>query len=545
MKSRRVPIHHALGPQEHFTVVEHQRGIDGPFVYTVTVTHPDGGPLFPPLEVENPREAADIAMATAQAIVRTRGVAFGYNNQPYLWRGNRWVNSDRWLKALSLSVNVLLRTGRHVNRQSHSVYNFVYDMWAAKCECPMDLKPFGRCEGIPVEDCVIVIDAAGQPNFVPHSPDHENLHVLPVQSHEVSHEYLEMQMGQREQSLLFRFLESSLTEDQRVTLRRWFGLHLVVHRVGNPEKLLYMFGPGGNGKGVVTGLLRALITTDAVATLRLKDLLISSNLELLIGKLSMIGTENKPETDNNILKTLTSWEPITVNPKYRDPFEVRAQCLITQASNPAPHFDDDSDAMVRRVIALDMQFQPGADRIVGIADKVALLEYPLLVAWALQGAAEVVADGTITVPPAIVESSARVVRPVRAIDRFMGQLEFGPWEVAEDELYQAYCITCAKQRLTLRPRGEFVDELRTRLTREGKVFERREKAVGYNPAVAINDRGERGLLVPQLHGVKSVTIYLGLRIAEGPYGGPIGQPIPATRRGLPSFEAVVEEPAAP
>ena len=55
-------------------------------------------------------------------------------------------------------------------------------------------------------------------------------------------------------------------------------------------------------KGHVSILVRKV--GDAVAALRLKDLTIPSNLELLIGKMAMIGAEGSPETDNEMLKTI-------------------------------------------------------------------------------------------------------------------------------------------------------------------------------------------------------------------------------------------------
>ena len=48
-------------------------------------------------------------------------------------------------------------------------------------------------------------------------------------------------------------------------------------------------------------------------------------------RLAMVGTEGSPDTNSEVLKNLVSWEPLTVNPKYRDPFKLHPMCLVTQA----------------------------------------------------------------------------------------------------------------------------------------------------------------------------------------------------------------------
>ncbi len=262
-------------------------------------------------------------------------------------------------------------------------------------------------------------------------------------------------------------------------------------------------------------------------------------------RLAMVGTEGSPDTNSEVLKNLVSWEPLTVNPKYRDPFKLHPMCLVTQASNPAPQFDDDSEAMVRRVIAMHMTYQESEQaKILDLAEKVKRDEYALLVAFALIGAGEVVEAGTIVVPKSIADFSANIVRPVRPVDRFMDLLEYGHFEVADDELYEAYCQTCVKQKLTQGPRSDFLEAFERRLRRAGRRFLRRAGAELYVAQTYINSRNERPLLVPQLQATEHIDIFLGLRIGQGPFGPAIGQAIPEVRRRVPRFEAVASAESA-
>lgn len=532
--------------------------------FQFTVTKPDGTELLPPVPIENPVDATSVAFVLSKAIAATETLSYGYNNAAYLWEVNKWIPADNWMKTLSHSMHGLMRTGEYSSKASKCFYNTMRAAWLSSARSALELKPFGKCLGVPLLDGVL--DVIPREHFKkmtademrehpslwdyetdtpkeldsdifaggPHSPGNGSMHVLPVKVMDVANESNALASDERNDSLLLTFLRSSLDPDQRITLQRWFGLHLVVHRVGNPQKMLFMHGPGGNGKGVVVGLLRALLTDDAVATLNLKDLTVSSNLEMLVGKLAMIGAEGTPETDNELLKTIVAWEIINVNPKYRDPFQLLPQCLVTQASNPPPHFDDDSDAMVRRVIALEMLHQPKTP-IIGLIERIKKEEYALLVAWAMQGALEVLRAGTIVVPESVAAYSAQVVRPVRTVDRFLSLLEPGQFEIADDELYMAYTLTSKRQGLTISPRAEFFDDLCERLDRAGIAYLRRSKATGYQAQRHVNDQQKLVALVPQLLEAKSTDLFMGFRIAEGPFGPAIGPVIPPTRRDIPVF----------
>lgn len=478
-----------------------------------------------------------IVFVVARALVAEPTFAYGYNNLPYLWMGNRWEDVDGWLRALSASMHGLIRTGEFNSKSSRCFYNSMLSAWVSSARPVLELKPFGKCQGVPVEDGVLVISKDGSIEYALHDSANQNLHFLPVKMAEVNDEYVELTLGLRSNSLLENFLNSSLNDDQRDVLQQWFGLHLVVHRVGNPERMVYMHGLGGNGKGVVVGLLKALVTENAVGNLRLNDLSTASNLELLTGKLAMIGSESGPPvTDHEILKTIVSWESLNVNPKYRDPFSLRPTCLVTQASNLTPHFNDDSDAMVRRVIALNMTHKSGSlTRVVSLVTKIPELEYPLLVAWSLIGATRVIEAGTLIVPESVETYSARVVRPVRTVDRFLEVLEYGQFEISEDELYKAYSLHSKAQGLAIRPKSEFFEDIMLRLDRERILYMRRLKATGYEAQRYINEKQVHAVLVPALLAAKQINLFMGFRIAEGHFGQAIGQPIPASRRDVPAF----------
>lgn len=537
-RTSKVTIHYAVGNQRYLTISElSPSATTSVQTIKVEVLAPSGALLMPPVLVGNPQAPIDVAHAVAQAIVTLPGLTYGVNHKPYLWDGTRWCEADNWALGLSLAMTRLIGTQRHTGRSSNCFYNAMMDAWKeARHGDELGLAAFGNCRGVPVLDGVVALSAEGDLTIEPNDPKNGNLHALPVRSQDVFDAWMELDSGWPSSGLLQNFLLKSLDKDQALVLQRWFGLHLVLNHVDNPEKLLFMYGPGGNGKGVVIRLLRALITDAAVAPLTLQDLRIPSNLEKLSGAVSMIGAEGAMVTDYELLKTIVSMEPINVNPKYRDPYTLSPCCLVTQASNSVPSFSDESSGMERRTIALHMRWQPSAEeRIEGLADHICTDEYPMLVAWALRGASDVLQRGTIEVPESVATHSKRVVRPVRAVDHFVGILEFGSFEVAAEELYAGFRLMCDKQKLPLTPKEKFFADLDQRLERDCREFVKRSKVLDVEPSFRIADSGRTQPIAPQLLAVSSCDAYFGLRISDEHFGPPIGHPIKPGRRGLPSF----------
>ena len=541
--------------------------------------------MLPPMVRDDPPDKTSIVFAVTRAMSKLEELNYAYNGLPYLWDGRKWTPGEGWLHALSHSFHGLIRTGELVGKGSRCFYTSMHAAWKATQREALQLNPYGVSGGVPLEDGVLNLypreyvkrmtrsereavgpcsgfDEDGNPDdsrgafgllgadpdfdlisVIPPKPSDGNMHIVPARAMHVISAMQELIEGKHTDSLLVQFLKSSLNNDQQLLLQRWFGYHLVLHRIPKQDKMVYLYGVGGNGKGMVLDMLRGLVTDDAVATLRLRDLKISAHLEALAGKASMMGYEGTPETDNELLKQIVAWEKIPVNPKYRDPFDIFPKCLVTQASNDKPEFQDESDAMVRRVIAIFMEFKANdSNRIADIASRVLKDEYHLLVAWALNGAQDVLRADALVIPESIRTHSEQVVRPVRPVDRFMSLLEFGNFEVAEQELYAAYALSSKRQGITkVDAQAEFFKSLDTRLERSENKYLRRAKVTGYPVQTHIDEHRRSVALCPQLLGVKDLVVFFGFRIAEGPFGPPIGVNIPRSgefkRRNVPDFES--------
>lgn len=537
--SKQIKFDHSAGSQPFVTIKLLDANSN---IYQVIVAHQNGKNIAD-LTIEDPLDAHSIARATAVAIANCKEFALGIDQEPYLWTGRNWASANGWIKTISRAMHAYIRSGATKGFGSPTgLHGDIVAEWICTDNHPLDLTAFGQCNGVPVADGVITIEPeTGNLLLRPHRPDNHNLRYIPVESSEVFSHYADMQTNDDNSTLLSQFLHQALDPDQFSMIRKWFGLHLIAHKIGNQEKMLYMHGRGGNGKSVIQNLLTHLLTKDAVSTLTVQQLGQSAMIEQLSGKVAMIGSEASVRSDIERLKALISWEGLTVNPKYRDPYQIRPMCLITQASNEEPRFRDDSRAMERRLIVLKMENQiPEDERIPDLANVIMKNEYPALVAFALIGATEIIRDGGLLIPDSIQTWTKEVCREQKSIDHFAEQLEYGNFEISELEIYQAFRMYCKHHNLNQTSMAQFQNDLHAIANRDGKIIERRERAQHYSPQRVVGNDGGLEYLVPQLASSKSTTILLGLRISSnaeifGPH--PVGQPIPGIRRKIHLYEA--------
>lgn len=534
-----VEIDYSVGLQEYLDI---QDKVDGATViYRITVRGPDCNPLYK-LEADQVKDKTSISVLIAQEMAKDRNFGFGRDQRPYRWAGNRWEPVDKWFASLDYSLHALIRTPTQRKSSGDSFYAEALAAWQANSSYHQDgleLRAFGKCPGIPFLDAVWSLNW-GNIEAVPHDPTHMNTRVLPLTVAEAGSHFIGIGLGDYEDSLLMRFLRSSLDDDQLVTIRRWFGYHLLSNRLPNAEKFLYLYGSGSNGKSQILHLLRGLVGKESCAELRLSDLKVSASLEKLVGALAMIGSEASTKTELDTLKLLVSREPLHCNPKYRDPFDIEPECLVSQASNHPPHFEEKSDAMARRVIALHLKntFKESAERIEDLAARIVAEEYPVLVAFALVGAQEISSLGRFELPSAIREHSTKEVSAGNPIEGFGELLQFGPFETEEREMYETYKRWSLEGGQRPMSAKEFKEELVRFAVKNKRHVEAGRRFSSYDASSWINERQQKVYVYPALLDLKSRPYgYRGVRVTEGHFGSAIGQEMPegsSSRRGYES-----------
>ena len=526
-----VPVDASFKAEEHLSIECVLK--DSDFIYHVKVFGPDKEVLFD-RKIENVMDRTSLSAAVAVAFAQDPNFGFGRDQIPYRWNGRQWVDVEQWIASIDYSMHLLIRTTASRSRkgESSSFFAEAFNAWQAKTkhDCAgLNLKAFGFCPGIPFLDGVLKLNW-GKMETVPHDPMNMNLHVLNLTIQEAWEAYFELETGMRNDSMLMKFLTSSLDADQIVAFRRWLGYHLISNRVTNAEKFLYMYGTGANGKSQILALIRALVGKNAVAELRLIDLKTPANLEKLVAKLAMVGSEASTATELEMLKQLVSREPFTCNPKYRDPFTIEPECLITQASNYPPAFSDKTDALERRTLAFHLRhsFKDGEKKVEDLAKQILETEYPLLVGLALWGAHEISERGRFEVPDSITHFSSTAVAMGNQIEQFKALLEFGQYEISFRELYAAYRRWSTE---TGQPRPESQEELLAgieRIADKAKKKITRSNRKGYVLSRWNGQTGDSEFVAPSLKGVVKPQVLRGVRVNYEAQGWLIGQDLPAT-----------------
>jgi hypothetical protein len=120
------------------------------------------------------------------------------------------------------------------------------------------------------------------------------------------------------------------------------------------QKFFLLEGGGGNGKGVVLGVLRALLGPENVSSVSLAGLHARFELASTLGKLANITSEsdNVRQVDEAVLKQFTGQDAMQFEKKYRDSFSGVPTAKLIIAVNSRPPFRDRSDGLWRRLILL-------------------------------------------------------------------------------------------------------------------------------------------------------------------------------------------------
>ena len=146
-------------------------------------------------------------------------------------------------------------------------------------------------------------------------------------------------------------------------LQRWFGYCLT----GNisEELLLFVFGPGGNGKTVLLNTIAHIM--GAYATMAPIDTFTASQYEkhptdlaMLRGARLVLATETDEGRawDERRIKKLTGGEPITARYMRRDFFTYMPEFKPVIAGNHKPTLRNVDDAMRRRLKLAPFLFKP-------------------------------------------------------------------------------------------------------------------------------------------------------------------------------------------
>lgn len=164
------------------------------------------------------------------------------------------------------------------------------------------------------------------------------------------------------------------------------------------EKFIMLVGDGGNGKSVLLHVIEALCGKTNVCAVHPSQFTNKHQRAHLLGKLANVVTEIAEGSDmpDAELKTITSGELMTVEEKFKRPFEFHPFCTLWLGTNHLPHTRDFSDALFRRAILIQFNNRfDGARRDVNLKDKLRA-ELPGILNLALEAFSAVLTRGYFT-----------------------------------------------------------------------------------------------------------------------------------------------------
>lgn len=235
-----------------------------------------------------------------------------------------------------------------------------------------------------------------------------------------------------------QFLDESLDGDRDLIefLQLWSGYCLT--GLTSAHALLFIYGPGGNGKSVfLNTLLNILGTYGAVAAMETftasRNDRHSTELAMLRGArlVTASETEEGRAWAEAKIKSMTGGDPITARFMRQDNFTFRPQFKLTIAGNHAPSLRTVDEAMRRRFNIAPFILKP-ANPDHQLEEKLKA-EYPQILAWMIRGARNFLASG-LTRPAAV----------AAATDEYFSEQDvFGQWFEERCEVTQGRILICA------------------------------------------------------------------------------------------------------
>jgi putative DNA primase/helicase len=287
-----------------------------------------------------------------------------------------------------------------------------------------------------------------------------------------------------------QFVEEVLPDpDSRRLLQEVFGYCLTYDL--SQQKFFLFLGDGGNGKGVITRILRTLLGDENVSTVPLTHLGKRFYLVGTMGKLVNLCNEvdNARDLDEAIIKQFTGEDPMLFERKYKEVFSALPTAKLIISGNAWLPFRDRSEGMWRRFVPLHFPVNIPESRQNKNLKGDLLPELSGIFNWAVEGLCRLRQQDRFTMPPVsqtlVVQFRVEANNALRFLEE--STAENGNGYVGTVTLYTRYrdwCVTNGHQALD---HNDFVREVMRKYS-----------------GVAKRRRGEGGLKVTSFIGLSMI-----------------------------------------
>ncbi len=242
-----------------------------------------------------------------------------------------------------------------------------------------------------------------------------------------------------EQFLEDIFSPDSDKETKKILLIEAMGYSML--KTCNLERFFMLVGTGRNGKSVLLNTLKNLLGGDNVASVGLNQLGNKFQRAHLLGKNANLVTEigSGEQLPDAEIKSLVSGERITVEQKFKSPFDFEPYATLWFATNHLPHSRDYSDALYRRAIIIPFNRQFSEQEIDVDLSKKLSDELPGILNLALMALEGLIQNSKFTMAESCIEANLQWRKQSDQIQQFIEDCcELGEYNSLSSEIYNQY-----------------------------------------------------------------------------------------------------------
>ncbi|MFI6779103.1 phage/plasmid primase, P4 family [Nocardia sp. NPDC050412] len=339
------------------------------------------------------------------------------------WGGTHWVELDP--AALRSAIYRVLENAIYDDEEKgwtdwnpnrHKVAN-IMEALAAVGHLPTRIDPPAYLDGTPVRKGIIACRNGllhiDHRTLTEHTPTFFNIVSVPF---DYQHDALEPVAW-------LEFLASVWPDDpDSIALLQEYTGYVLSGRT-DMQKALLLIGPTRSGKGTYARLLTELVGRGNAAGPTLASLGTNFGLSPLLGKPLAVVSDARLG-DGNVrtvverLLSITGEDMLTIDRKFKEPWNGKLPSRFVILSNELPRFGDASGAIANRFLVLQMtnSFLGKEDRTL---DARLTAELPGILSWALDGLDRLVRNGRFTVPTASQDATTLMMDLASPISAFV------------------------------------------------------------------------------------------------------------------------------
>jgi putative DNA primase/helicase len=286
--------------------------------------------------------------------------------------------------------------------------------------------------------------------------------------------------------------------DLILTLQHWFGIS--AQGTSRDQRILFLYGPGGNGKGVLLRTVAGLLGRHAVNAP--DDLLMLEKysqhkthlIDTVRARMSMATEVDDESTwDVALVKKLTGGDAITVNRMKQDPFEILVCCTITISGNKKPALKGIDEAVRRRFLVATFKLKvEEKDVIVDLEKEFIAEEGPAILRWIIDGSVAREKAGRLHVAQVILDDTADYFAEENVLQDFIQtRLEVSEegqnlnWSEKTSNVFNEWRDYCARSGRSAGARNSFTTEMiaagiKYKRSADGRYFLNVKLKLGWN-----------------------------------------------------------------